>query len=44
MTVVKGIVALHGGAVWAESPGYDPETFPGSTFYVLLPVQEEGRS
>ncbi|MDT8441809.1 MAG: ATP-binding protein [Desulfuromonadales bacterium] len=41
LTVVKGIVALHGGAVWVESPGYDPEAMPGSTFYILLPVADE---
>ncbi|PLX74295.1 MAG: PAS domain-containing sensor histidine kinase [Desulfuromonas sp.] len=38
LTVVKGVVALHGGAVWVESPGHDPQSFPGSTFYILLPV------
>ena len=38
LTVVKGIVALHGGAVWVESAGHDPQSFPGSTFYILLPV------
>ncbi|MDH3998551.1 MAG: ATP-binding protein, partial [Desulfuromonadales bacterium] len=40
LSIVKGIVDLHGGAVWVESPGYDPETLPGSTFYVLLPAVE----
>lgn len=38
LTIVKGVVDMHGGAVWAESPGYDPERFPGSTFYILLPA------
>jgi len=38
LTIVKGVVALHGGAVWVESPGYDPEALPGSSFYVLLPA------
>lgn len=38
LTIVKGVVGMHGGAVWVESPGYDPERFPGSTFYVLLPT------
>ncbi|MCM2266083.1 MAG: ATP-binding protein [Desulfuromonadales bacterium] len=38
LTIVKGVVDMHGGAVWVESPGYDPERFPGSTFYVLLPT------
>jgi hypothetical protein len=38
LSIVKGIVELHGGRVWVESPGYDPETMPGSVFYILLPV------
>ncbi|HKL26609.1 MAG TPA: ATP-binding protein [Desulfuromonadales bacterium] len=40
LTIVKGVVAIHGGAVWAESPGHDPETMPGSVFYILLPAVE----
>jgi len=38
LSIVKGIVDLHGGAVWVESPGCNPETMPGSTFYLLLPA------
>jgi len=38
LSIVKGIVDLHGGAVWVESPGHDPESMPGSTFYILLPA------
>jgi len=38
LSIVKGIVDLHGGAVWVESPGYNAETMPGSTFYILLPA------
>ena len=38
LSIVKGIVDLHGGSVWVESPGYDPDSMPGSTFYILLPV------
>lgn len=38
LSIVKGIVELHGGAVWVESPGYNPETMPGSAFYLLLPI------
>jgi signal transduction histidine kinase len=38
LSIVKGIVDLHGGAVWVESPGHDPDRMPGSTFYVMLPA------
>jgi len=39
LTIVKGIVDMHGGEVWVESSGNDPETLPGSQFHVLLPVK-----
>ena len=32
---------MHGGTVWVESPGFDPERLPGSTFYILLPTVGE---
>ncbi|MDH3454719.1 MAG: ATP-binding protein, partial [Desulfuromonadales bacterium] len=38
LSIVKGIVNLHGGTVWVESPGYNPETLPGSAFYIQLPT------
>jgi hypothetical protein len=38
LTIAKGVISLHGGSVWVESPGYDPERLPGSTFFVLLPA------
>ena len=38
LTLVKGIVEAHGGKVWAESSGYSEETFPGSKFFVILPL------
>jgi len=38
LSIVKGIIDLHGGAVWVDSPGYDPDGMPGSTFYLLLPI------
>jgi hypothetical protein len=38
LTIVKGVVEMHGGTVWVESSGFDPERFPGSTFFVLLPA------
>jgi len=39
LTIAKGFVELHGGEIWVESDGYDPESCPGSTFFVLLPIE-----
>lgn len=39
LTIARGVIDGHGGRIWAESPGYDPEKFPGSTFYILLPLK-----
>jgi signal transduction histidine kinase len=39
--IAKGIVESHGGAIWVESPGYDEEQMPGSTFHILLPQRTE---
>ncbi|MCB8981168.1 MAG: HAMP domain-containing histidine kinase [Ardenticatenaceae bacterium] len=38
LPIARGIVDAHGGRVWAESPGFDEENFPGSTFHVELPI------
>jgi len=38
LTIVKGIVDMHGGEVWVESSGYDPQTCPGSAFHIMLPL------
>lgn len=43
LTIAKGIVELHGGRIWVESPGHDPEHCPGSTFHVLLPVLQPAK-
>lgn len=40
LAIVKGIVEAHGGFVWAQSPGYDPDTCPGSSFHVVLPIRQ----
>jgi signal transduction histidine kinase len=42
LTIARGIIEGHGGEIWAESSGYSLEHFPGSTFYILLPVQPPG--
>jgi signal transduction histidine kinase len=38
LTIARGVIEGHGGKVWAESSGHNMETGPGSTFYVMLPV------
>lgn len=38
LTIAKGVIDGHGGKVWAESNGYNPETFPGTTITISLPV------
>ncbi len=39
LTIVQGAVLAHGGRIWAESPGYDEETCPGSRFVMQLPLE-----
>lgn len=41
LAITRGIVEAHGGAIWAESPGYDEEQCPGSTFHILLPLRSQ---
>ncbi len=41
LAIVRGIVLAHGGRVWAESPGYDENRNPGSSFFVILPLNEQ---
>jgi signal transduction histidine kinase len=38
LTIAKGVIEGHGGKIWAESAGHNMDTYPGTTFYVLLPV------
>jgi len=38
LTIVSKVIGAHKGQVWAESPGYDEEKFPGTTFHILLPA------
>jgi signal transduction histidine kinase len=48
LAIVRGVARAHGGKVWVESPGHDEVNYPGSTFYLQLPVQtpkrENGKS
>jgi signal transduction histidine kinase len=38
LAIAKGIVEAHRGLIWAESPGYNEEKLPGSTFHIVLPL------
>lgn len=40
LTIVGKIVEAHKGKIWAESPGYDEQTCPGSAFHILLPIRD----
>ena len=38
LAIVRGVARAHGGKVWVESAGHDEVNFPGSTFYLQLPL------
>ena len=38
LSIVRGVARAHGGKCWVESPGHDEEKFPGSSFFLFLPV------
>ncbi len=40
LPITKGILEAHGGAIWVESPGYDEEMYPGSTFHLMIPLRQ----
>jgi signal transduction histidine kinase len=40
LSITRGIIEAHGGAIWVESEGHDEILYPGSTFYVLLPMRK----
>jgi len=41
LAIAAGIVKAHKGRIWVESPGYDEEKLPGSTFIIQIPVAKE---
>lgn len=38
LAIVRGVVRAHGGRAWVESAGHDETHFPGSTFFLELPI------
>ncbi|MBK8032788.1 MAG: HAMP domain-containing histidine kinase [Chloroflexi bacterium] len=38
LTIAQGVIEGHGGKIWAESPGHNMQTYPGTTFFIRLPV------
>jgi signal transduction histidine kinase len=41
LAVARGIIDAHGGKIWVNSPGYDEQRCPGSTFHFVLPIRKE---
>ena len=39
LAIAKGVIEAHGGKIWVESSGASEKDYPGSTFYILLPVK-----
>jgi len=38
LAIVRGVSRAHGGKTWVESSGHDETNFPGSIFYLQLPI------
>ncbi len=38
LAIVRGVARAHGGKTWVESSGHDEINFPGSVFYLQLPL------
>lgn len=38
LAIARGVARAHKGKLWVESVGHDEVNFPGSTFYLQLPV------
>lgn len=39
LSIAKGLIEAHGGTIWAESPGYNERTLPGSIFHIMIPMR-----
>ncbi len=43
LSIVRGLVEAHQGRIVAESPGFDLQNCPGSSFIVTLPIEATPR-
>lgn len=43
LAIARGIVEAHNGRIWVESEKRDPESMPGSTFHILLPIHQSSQ-
>ncbi len=41
LAIAAGIIKALQGSIWVESPGYDEEKLPGSTFFIRIPLVKE---
>lgn len=46
LTIARGVINGHGGKIWVESEGFNPDALPGATFNIIMPVKppEERRN
>jgi signal transduction histidine kinase len=44
LAIVRGVARAHGGKAWVESSGHDELYFPGSVFYLQLPLNPPNHS
>jgi signal transduction histidine kinase len=44
LAIVKGIVEAHNGRVWVDSERRTSDQFPGSTFHMLLPIEQANQA
>jgi signal transduction histidine kinase len=40
LAIARGVAEAHGGSLWVESEGHDPQRYPGSKFHLILPLGE----
>ncbi|GIK42323.1 MAG: hybrid sensor histidine kinase/response regulator [Chloroflexota bacterium] len=38
LAIARGVAEAHGGSLWVESEGHDPDQCPGSKFHLILPL------